>query len=421
MVGLCDCNNFFVSCQRLFRPDLNGRPVAVLSGNDGCVIARSNEVKVLGIKMGVPLYQVRDIVHKNGVTLFSANHKLYSDISQRVMATLRANTQGIEIYSVDEAFIDFSGFSLDRLKEHGEQLSALTKRDTGIPVSIGIAPTKTLAKIASKLCKQYPALKGCCLMYKPADIEKVLRQIPIDDVWGIGRKSVKKLHLANVITAYDFMQCKSDWVNSVLHLPGLRTWKELHSIPSIELTKDIEASQSISIGRSFSKDIYSQEELRSIVTSFATTLAAKLRSQRACVSQLTTYLHTNRHRADVRQQHEGRTVVFKEPTDNTIDIVQASVDSLRSIYRQGFGYKKAGVICSHLHDRHEVQESLFEEEDVEGKKQEQLMAAIDKINSRLGKHSIQMAAEAGYKIDTNSEYLSPSFTTRWQDVLLVGK
>ncbi|MFR9592144.1 MAG: hypothetical protein SNG27_07075 [Rikenellaceae bacterium] len=186
MIGLCDCNNFFVSCQRLFQPSLNGKPVAVLSGNDGCVIARSNEVKALGIKMGAPLFQVRSIVEDNNVTLFSANHHLYADISQRVMAVLRAYTPAIEIYSIDEAFIDFSQFEIDTLKPRGEALSKKVTQCTGIPVSIGIAPTKSLAKIACKLCKIYPKLNGCCVMYRTEDIEKVLKTIPIGDIWGIG-------------------------------------------------------------------------------------------------------------------------------------------------------------------------------------------------------------------------------------------
>ena len=193
MVGLCDCNNFFASCERVFRPDLEGRPVVVLSNNDGCIIARSNEAKALGIKMGTPLFQARDVIGKNSVAVFSSNYQLYGDMSNRVTSLLREAVPAIEIYSIDEAFLDLDGLPIEGLQQKGRDLSAKIRKCTGIPVSIGIAPTKTLAKIASKLCKRYPKLQGCCLMYRPEDIEKVLRKFPVSDVWGIGRRTWRKL------------------------------------------------------------------------------------------------------------------------------------------------------------------------------------------------------------------------------------
>ncbi len=414
MIGLCDCNNFFVSCQRLFQPELNGHPVAVLSGNDGCVIARSNEIKVLGVKMGVPLFQVKEIVKKHNVALFSANHRLYSDISQRVMATLRANTQGIEVYSVDEAFIDFSDFDLDVLKGHGEKLSALVKQHTGIPVSIGIASTKTLAKIASKLCKQYPALNGCCLMYRPEDVEKVLRKTPISDVWGVGRRSAKKLNDGGIVTAWDFVQTPEGWVRNQMNLPGVRTWKELQGVQMYELEDSVEGAQSMSIGRSFAHDIELRDKLHSYVTSFASTLAEKLRKQGACVGEITTYVCTNRHRKDAPQYSNSASHRFEIATDSTLEIVQAACRCLDGVFVEGYAYKKMGVVCTALVGKDSVQGSLFD--DVDRGKHSKLMNAIDTINTKLGKHSIGLAAESKFKIDTNSEYLSPQYTTVWDEL-----
>ncbi len=417
MIGLCDCNNFFVSCQRLFQPDLNGKPVAVLSGNDGCIIARSNEVKALGIKMGVPLFKVRDIIDRHGVTLFSANHRLYSDISQRVMATIRANTPSIEIYSVDEAFIDFSGFDVDRLKEHGEALAALVKRNTGIPVSIGVAPTKSLAKIASRLCKEYPKLNGCCLMYRAEDVEKVLRRLPIEDVWGVGRGSAKRLREAGVATAYQFTQLPEQWVRGALNLPGVRIWRELRGEQAIEFDPTIKPSQSISIGRSFSHDITSLDELQSIVAGFSSSVATKLRAQGSCTTQLTTYLNTNRHREDLPQHFEEEIVRFATPTSSTLEIVTAATSSLRRLFREGYGYKKAGVICSGVVPREHVQGSLFD--GIKDQKEGSLMRIIDTLNGTMGRGAVQLAAETAFHTDSSKRYLSPSYTTQWDELPLV--
>ena len=224
MYALADCNNFFVSCERVFRPELNGKPVVVLSNNDGCIIARSNEAKALGIKMGTPLFEARDVIEKNGVAVFSSNYQLYGDMSNRVMSILKETVPAIEVYSIDEAFLNLEGLPLEELQQKGRDLSARIRKDTGIPVSIGMAPTKTLAKIASKLCKQYPKLQGCCLMYRPQDVEKVLRKFPVGDVWGIGRKYRKKLELMGIHTAWDFCSMPRSEVSRMMSVTGVKTW-----------------------------------------------------------------------------------------------------------------------------------------------------------------------------------------------------
>lgn len=234
MLALCDCNNFFASCERVFNPSLNGKPVVVLSNNDGCIIARSEEAKAVGIKMGQPLYQAQELIKAHGVAVFSSNYNLYGDMSHRVMQTLKQYAPSIEIYSIDEAFLDFDGLPVETLQERGQEIARIVRRNTGIPVSIGIAPTKTLAKVASKLCKKYPKLKGACLMHRPEDITKVLSKFPIGDVWGIGRRYSKMLKGYGIETAEQFRQMQPEWVRTKMSIVGLRTWKELHGEPCIE-------------------------------------------------------------------------------------------------------------------------------------------------------------------------------------------
>ena len=233
MYALADCNNFFASCERVFRPELNGRPVIVLSNNDGCAVARSNEAKALGIKMGDPFFKIKDLIQANGVAVFSSNFALYGDMSRRVQEVLREYSPAIEVYSIDEAFLDLDGMDID-FKAYAEEISRECWKRTSIPVSVGIAPTKTLAKIASKLCKKYPKLNGGCYMYRPQDIEKVLKKFPADDVWGIGRRMFRKLEAMGVRTAWDYAQLPETTVRSLFHLPGFRTWKELRGIPCVE-------------------------------------------------------------------------------------------------------------------------------------------------------------------------------------------
>ena len=256
MFALADCNNFFASCERVFRPDLQGKPVIVLSSNDGCAIARSNEAKALGIKMGDPLFKIKDIVQKHNVAVFSGNMALYGDMSQRVCWVLQEYAPAIEVYSIDEAFLDLRGMENIDFDVFAKHLSAQCWKMVSIPVSVGIAPTKTLAKIASKLCKHYPKLKGGCYMHRPQDIEKVLRKFPIEDVWGIGRRSVAKLKLKGVDTAYQFTQLQEKNVQSIFGITGVRTWRELRGIPCIEFEDGFDAKQSICVSRSSIMDIF---------------------------------------------------------------------------------------------------------------------------------------------------------------------
>ncbi|MFI3280496.1 MAG: Y-family DNA polymerase [Rikenellaceae bacterium] len=416
MIGLCDCNNFFVSCERVFNPSLNGRPVLVLSSNDGCVIARSNESKALGVKMGQPVFQVRSIIDRHNIAIHSTNFPLYGDMSHRVMETLREELPSIEVYSIDEAFLDMSGIENDRLKEYGERLSRKVRRNTGIPVSIGIAPTKTLAKIASKLCKSYPKLNGACLLYRPEDIEKVLTKYPIEDVWGIGRQSSKMLKGYNITTAQQFREASQEWVQHKMGVTGLRTWRELNGESSILFDHRVSDKKSIMVSRSFAHEIYDLQELHEALSGFVSSAAEKLRRQHSVAGAMQVFLLTNRHREELPQHNVSEVAIFETPTESTIELASSATKVLQKLYKEGYGYKKVGVILYDIRQSNGVQSSLFDQ--VDHSKHKRLMEQLDSINSYYGKNSVRLGGQ-GKKSRVNSEHLSPRYTTAWSDIITV--
>lgn len=417
MYGLCDCNNFYASCERVFNPSLVGRPVVVLSNNDGCVIARSNEAKKLGISMGQPFFQIERLAEKHDVAIFSSNFALYGDMSRRVIATLRRMVPAAEVYSIDEAFLDLRGIATDALDELGHRISRTVQRNTGIPVSIGIAPTKTLAKIASKLCKQYPRLRGACLMYRPEDIEKVLRRFPVEDVWGVGRQHRRLLEAAGVRTAYDLTQRSENWIRARLKLPGVRMWKELQGVACIDFENAPPPRKQISVSRSFARELTAYDDVHAAVATFASRCAEKLRDQRSLCSELTVYILTNRFRNDLPQYFDSRTVRLPVATDDTLELVPRATEALRHIFHNGYGYKKAGVILSDLTDRSGVQTDLFDA--VDRGKHARLMAAVDAANRQYGRNKVSVAAQGLHPYVMNRNHLSRNYTTDWDDILTV--
>ncbi len=417
MFGLCDCNNFFVSCERVFDPSLEQRPVVVLSNNDGCVVSRSNEAKQLGIKMGQPLYQIRDYIKRYNVAVRSSNYHLYGDMSQRVMSTLKQFITSIEIYSIDEAFLLLDGFAIENLKRFGEDIARRVKRNTGIPVSIGISHTKTLAKIASKLCKQYPKLNSACFMYYDKDIRTVLEKFPIEDVWGVGRRQAKMFKECGIKSAAQFCDLPEEWIDNRLSITGKRTWLELQGKPCIEFGHDQPDKQSITVSRSFSKELYDIEELCETITSFAGLAAEKLRKQKSVAQEMQVFIITNRHREDKPQHYECGMVQFPVATDSTLEIVKAATARLRQIYRKGYGYKKSGVRLSNITPANAVQASFFDS--VDRPKHKALMQAIDRINAEMGSESVKLVSQGTVSDHTNREYLSPQYTTCWEDILVV--
>ena len=415
MFALADCNNFFASCERVFRPDLQGKPVIVLSNNDGCAVARSNEAKALGIKMGAPFFKIKHIVEKNNVAVFSGNMALYGDMSQRVRWVLEDFATAVEVYSIDEAFLDLRGMNDIDFDAYAKKISSECWRLTSIPVSVGIAPTKTLAKIASKLCKQYPKLRGGCYMHRPQDIEKVLRKFPIEDVWGIGRKSAAKLQTMGVKTAWDYIQLPENAVRKMLALPGLRTWRELRGEPCIEFEDGFEAKQSICVSRSFAKEITDVEELAEQIANFASSMAEKLRQQRSVASEMAVFAYTNRFKDNEPQTYGNSLVHFEQPTNDQRTIVSSAVAAAQELYKRGYGYKKAGVVATHILQESEVVHSLFEDSEA-AEREHRITSALDAINGTFGRGTVKLAAQGSGQIKSASEKQSPHYTTLWSDI-----
>ena len=416
MIGLCDCNNFFVSCERVFNPALNGKPVVVLSNNDGCIISRSEEAKKLGIKMGQPLYQIKELVEKYKVAVFSSNYQLYGDLSQRVMDTLKTLSPAIEIYSIDEAFLDFQNLTID-LNQYGKQIVKTIKKNTGIPVSLGIAPTKTLAKAASKLCKKYPKLEGCCFMHRPEDITKVMSKFPVEDIWGIGRKYSKMLNSNNVFTAEQFRQLSPEWVKAKMSVVGLRTWKELYGESCIPFGYVIPDKQSICVSRSFAKEITKIEKLTEAIATFVSMAAEKLRKQNSQTGQMQIFILTNRHRKDKKQHFEGKLIIFPTPTNSTIEMVSYATQALKTIFKQDCGYKKAGVLLYDISPNAGTQNILFDT--IDRTKHNVLMNTMDILNEQYGKNTVSVGTQGTGKIPANQEKVSPKYTTSWKEILVV--
>lgn len=415
MFALADCNNFFASCERVFRPDLQGKPVIVLSNNDGCAVARSNEAKALGIKMGDPFFKIRHIVERHNVAVFSGNMALYGDMSQRVRWVLEEFAPAVEVYSIDEAFLDLRGMQGVDFDQYAKTISAECWRQTSIPVSVGVAPSKTLAKIASKLCKQYPKLRGGCYMHSPQDIEKVLRKFPVEDVWGIGRRTSAKLHAMGVKTAWDFVQLPEHAVSRMFGVVGLRTWRELHGQPCIEFEDSFEAKQSICVSRSFASEISDVEGLSEQIANFASSMAEKLRQQRSVVSEMAVFAYTNSFKEDQPQTYGNALVHFDPPTNDQRTIVARAVAAAHEAYRCGYGYKKAGVVATRITQESDVVHSLFEDtEAVE--REHRITTALDAINGTYGRGTVKLAAQGSGHIKSSSEKQSPHYTTRWDDI-----
>jgi DNA polymerase V len=323
----------------------------------------------------------------------------------------------IEVYSTDEAFLNLEGLPLDGLQQKGRDLSARIRRGTGIPVSIGIAPTKTLAKIASKLCKQYPKLKGCCLMHRPQDIEKVLRKFPVGDVWGIGRKYRRRLEQLGVSTAWDFCSLPRAEVSRMMSVTGVKTWLELHGEPCIGFDDVPQERQTLCVSRSFAHDVYDLSQLDAAIATFTGKVAEKLRRQHLKASVLHVFILTNRHRDEHPQDYSIRTTGFEVATNSTIEMSEAAAAALKVIYKKGFGYKRAGVMVTDLVDSDKVQGVFFDTIDHE--KQDRLMKVIDSINAVNGNSTVRIASNGEMDQFSTRTRVSKRYTTRWDELMEV--
>ena len=413
MVGLMDCNNFFVSCERVFQPELADKAVVVLSNNDGCVVARSNEAKALGIKMGEPYFRIRQLVERGEVLVRSGNLRLYGDMSRRVMSVAQRFVPRIEQYSIDECFLDLDG--VQQPVAVCRELVKVVRQWTGIPVSVGVAPTKTLAKVASKFAKKYAGYHGCCLIDTDEKRVKALRLTPVGEVWGVGRRHLPLLLGRGVKTAYDLTCWNEDHVRHLLALPGVRMWNELRGKPMIPLEQAV-AKQSITASRSFRNVITDYELLRSLIADFASICADKLRRDGSAARMVTAYIRTDRFRPDQPQYGNSGTVTLDVATSDLREIVAAATRALQSVYREGYGYKKAGVSLSGI-THGCVQAHLFDTVDRE--RQQRLLEAVDRVREKNGVQALRVASQESFRTVMNSEHRSPDYTTRLQDVIKV--
>lgn len=422
MFALVDCNNFFVSCERVFQPQLEGRAVVVLSNNDGCVVARSNEAKAMGIKMGTPFFRIRNLADSGQVMVRSSNYKLYGDMSSRVMRLLRSTVPHVEVYSIDEAFMLLGDMAAEQYFPLCTSTVEKIRRWTGIPVSIGVAGTRTLAKMASHFAKRYPAYKGICAINDDEKREKALALTPIKEVWGVGWRGAPKLEAAGIKTAADLAARPEEWISRHMGTGGVRTWKELHGIPAI-IRETEDRRQSICTSRSFAEMISDKDELASRISDFAAACARKLRKENSVAGKVAVFLGTNRFREDLPQYNPVGETELEPPANSTQEIVKAALDVLENIYCPGFSYKRAGVTVCDTGSSGLEQTLLFEQEDerMYREKSSALSDLMDRINSaednllRLG---IQRPGH--YSDGIRREYCSRKFSTDWNDILEIN-
>ena len=421
LFGLADCNNFYCSCERLFHPDLMGKPVVVLSNNDGCVIARSEESKALGIQMGDVFYQVKDKLEQNDVAVFSSNYNLYGDMSRRVMSLLSRYSPKVDVYSIDEAFLDLTGMGTsDALTPYCKQMVRHIGKGTGIPISLGVAPTKTLAKMASKFAKKYKGYEGVCLIDTDEKREKALKLFEVGDVWSIGHRSVEKLHYYGVHTAWDLTQKSESWVRRELTITGVRTWKELRGESCISI-EELPHKKSICTSRSFAEQGLNRlADVEEAIANFAAQCSRKLREQHTVCSSLTIFAHTSRFREDLPQSYIYQTVQLPVPSNDHQELVAMAVKMLRAYWKEEdrYFYKKVGVIVWGISRDNAIQTRLFDTVDRE--KQAALAKAIDAINRKNGHNKIRIAVqgdEKGWQL--KREYISKQYTTNLDDVIVL--
>ena len=394
MYGIIDCDNCYVSCERVFRPDLEGKPVVVLSNNDGCVVARSNEAKALGIKGGIPYYQLAELFPNEKIAVFSSNYELYGDLTGRVMSLISQEVPAFFRYSIDECFVYFDGFDKGTdFKQWGEALHRKVKQGVGMPISIGIAPNKTLAKVASHFAKKYIGYRHCCVIDSDEKRAKALKLFPVEDVWGIGRRYSRKLNMLGVNTAYDFASRPEDWVRTTFNnIVLLRTWRELNGADCVP-NEQLADKQSICTSRSFPGMITSYDELRTHVSNYAVRCAEKLRRQHSVANIVSVFLNTNPFREDLAQYWNSREMRLVTPTNSTIEIVKAASEVLKSIYRQGFRYKKAGVILMGITEETPLQTDLFDINAENIQRMRRLDKVIDRINQTQGSETVVIGAQ----------------------------
>ncbi len=419
MYALVDCNNFYASCERVFQPQFIGKPVVVLSNNDGCVIARSAEAKVLGIPMGAPEFQIRELLKQKNVAVFSSNYALYGDLSNRVMAVLGHFSPNLEIYSIDEAFLNFDGMAVSDYHNYGVQMKTKVQKWVGIPVCVGFAPTKALSKVANKIAKKFQdRTQGVYVIDTEEKRIKALKWTQIEDVWGIGRRYAKKAKLRNINTAYDFVQPKHEgWIRREMGVVGLRLKYELEGQSVLDLEPFSEQKKSIATTRSFPKQIADYDLLRERVTTFAAVCAEKLRKQKSCCHTIIVLLVVDRHSVQASKYYYTMAVTLPFATHSTLTISNTAVEMLQQLYKgnENTKFKKAGVVVTSFIPEDRKQLQLFEEENP---KHLALMKAMDYLNQKIGFKKVKLASQnLSLTWNMRQNHLSKKYTTNFNDLL----
>ena len=413
-IALVDCNSFYVSCERLFNPKIRKKPVVVLSNNDGCIISRSTEAKALGIKMGEPYFKAKDIIIKNDVQVFSSNYSLYGDLSRRVMRTLKRFNSEIEVYSIDEAFLDLSNFSDEEVENVGKEIRATVLQWTGIPTSIGIAKTKTLSKVANHIAKKKPS--GVTSLIGIEDIDPILEKVEINDVWGVGKQLTKFYHKNGIYNAKQLKNKSNTWIKKSSNVLSSRTSMELRGIPCIDLETTTSRRKSCVVSRSFGQRVEKFQELKEAVAKYCLNASEKIRSESLIAKSITVFIRTSPFQSRFGYYSNSKTIDFPIATNNSIEIVKAALTSLETIFKNGYRYQKAGVMLTGLSNSNDGKNLFSSEKD---EKINSLMRSIDNTNHRYGRATLSLASAGVHKkwnmrrqhsskIDTADYYCLPT-------------
>jgi len=416
--ALVDCNNFYASCERIFQPTLNDKPIAILSNNDGCVIARSNEAKALGLPMGAPAHKFSSFFRQHNVQVFSSNYPLYGDMSQRVMDVLRQFTPEVEVYSIDEAFLHFDGFDRYHMETYAQQIRKRVRKWTGMPVSIGLGPSKSLAKVANRVVKKFAnKTKGVYVIDSEEKRIKALKWLPIADVWGIGRQHARRLAFKNIETAYDFTQLSDDWVRKHMSVVGLRLKKDLEGTATLPLELVPSPKKAIATTRSFEFLIDSYEEMQERISTYATLCAEKLRRQGSNCHAVYVFVRSNPFMPDLPQYRNGMLVSMSSASQSSLTISKYALKGLERIYKNGIQYKKVGVMVTGIVPKSAQQLTLFDKEDT---RHDALMQRIDHLHRKYGPHKIKLAnQDLNRTFKMKQAHLSPRYTTDINDIITV--
>lgn len=423
MIGLVDCNSFYVSCERVFQPRLHGHAVGVLSNNDGCVIALSNELKATGITMGTPAFEIQHLVRQGRIHLLSSNYELYGDMSQRVQSVLEELSPGVEPYSIDEMFVRFGGFTSDQLLEHARQLHDRVQQYTGIPVCVGVAPTRTLAKFANRAAKKIPAYRGVCVLKADsAETKALLQRFDLGDLWGVGQRLVERLAVLGIRTGWDLAQADPKRIRRQFSVTLERTALELSGISCIEMNDFHQPRQRIMTSRSFGKLTDNLGEIREALRQHGQRGAEKLRSQGSLARAVLVFLKTNPFREDLPQYSPSLAVELPRPTDDSREILHAAGHALQQIYRKGYLYQKGGVMLLDLVDASRQQLSLLDtsQSDAERQRSAKLMNVMDELNQRMGRGTVTLGTPSpGAAWHLRCANLTKRYTTRWDELPVV--